>query len=49
MRQNFGKRPLIYPQPVLMIATYNEDNRGEYVYAAKLLMEQQGIQLVKKI
>ncbi len=30
------------------IATYNEDNRKEYVDAAKLLMEQQGIQLVKK-
>ena len=30
------------------IATYNEDNRKEYVDAAKLLMQQQGIQLVKK-
>ena len=30
------------------IATYNEDNRKEYVEAAKLLMKQQGIQLVKK-
>lgn len=30
------------------IATYAEDNRGEYVEAAKLLMKQQGIQLVKK-
>lgn len=30
------------------IATYAEDNRGEYVDAAKLLMKQQGIQLVKK-
>ncbi|MBR5369815.1 MAG: cysteine hydrolase [Bacilli bacterium] len=30
------------------IATYNENNRKEYVDAAKLLMEQQGIQLVKK-
>ena len=30
------------------IATYNEENRQEYVEAANLLMEQQGIQLVKK-
>ena len=25
MRQNFGRRPLIYPQPVLIVATYNDD------------------------
>ena len=31
------------------IATYAEDARQEYVEAAKLLMKQQGIQLVKKI
>ena len=30
------------------IATYNEANRGDYVNAAKLLMKQQSIQLVKK-
>ena len=30
------------------IATYAEDARQEYVFAAKLLMEHQGIQLVKK-
>lgn len=30
------------------IATFNEENRGEYVDAAKLLMKLQGIQLVKK-
>ena len=30
------------------IATYGEENRQDYVKAAKLLMEQQGIQLVKK-
>lgn len=30
------------------IATYGEANRQNYVEAAKLLMEQQGIQLVKK-
>ena len=30
------------------IATYGEDERKEYVDAAKLLMKQQGIQLVKK-
>lgn len=31
------------------IATYAENNRQEYVEAAKLLMKQQGIQLVKKM
>lgn len=31
------------------IATFNEENRQNYVDAAKLLMEQQGIQLVKKL
>ncbi len=31
------------------IATYDEENRQNYVNAAYLLMEQQGIQLVKKI
>ena len=31
------------------IATYAEDSRKEYVDAAKLLMKQQGIQLVKKM
>lgn len=30
------------------IATYNEETRGEYVKAAKLLMKQQGIKLVSK-
>lgn len=30
------------------IATYNEENRKEYVEAAKILMKQQGIELVKK-
>ena len=30
------------------IATYGEANRQNYVEAAKLLMEQQGIELVKK-
>lgn len=30
------------------VATYSEEERGEYVSAAKLLMKQQGIQLVKK-
>ena len=24
MRRNFGVKPWIYPQPVLIIATYNE-------------------------
>lgn len=34
MRQSFGKRPLIYPQPVLMIATYNDDGSVDVMNAA---------------
>ena len=34
MRQNFGKRPLIYPQPVLMVATYNDDGSINVMNAA---------------
>ena len=34
MRQNLGKRPLIYPQPVLMIATYDEDGTPDIMNAA---------------
>ena len=30
------------------IATYNEENRQEYVEASKLLLKQQGVELVKK-
>ena len=30
------------------IATFNQENRKEYVEASYLLMQQQGIQLVKK-
>ena len=25
MRKDFGAKPFLYPQPVLMIATYGED------------------------
>lgn len=34
MRQNFGKRPLIYPQPVLIIGTYNDDGTVDVMNAA---------------
>ena len=34
MRKSFGKRPLIYPQPVLMIATYNDDGSVDVMNAA---------------
>ncbi len=34
MRKQFGKRPLIYPQPVLIIATYNEDGTVNVMNAA---------------
>lgn len=34
MRKNFGAKPLMYPQPVLIIATYDEDGRGDAMNAA---------------
>ncbi len=34
MRKQFGKRPLIYPQPVLIIATYNDDGTVNVMNAA---------------
>lgn len=34
MRQNFGKKPWVYPQPVLMIATYDENGKPDIMNAA---------------
>ena len=34
MRVSFGKKPLIYPQPVLIIGTYNEDGSASAMNAA---------------
>ena len=34
MRKNFGKKPLIYPLPVLIIATYDVDNTPNAMNAA---------------
>ena len=34
MRKNFGAKPWSYPQPVLMIATYNEDGTPDIMNAA---------------
>ena len=34
MRANMGKKPLIYPQPVLIIGTYNEDGSENAMNAA---------------
>lgn len=34
MRKNFGVKPWIYPQPVLMIATYNQDGTPDLMNAA---------------
>ena len=34
MRQNFGVKTFIYPQPVLIIATYNEDGTPNAMNAA---------------
>ena len=34
MRKNFGAKPLTYPQPVLIIATYDEDGTPNAMNAA---------------
>lgn len=34
MRKNFGAKPILYPQPVLMIGTYNEDGTPDLMAAA---------------
>lgn len=34
MRKNFGAKPFMYPQPVLVIGTYNEDNTANAMNAA---------------
>lgn len=34
MRKNFGAKPLTYPQPVFIIATYNEDGTADVMNAA---------------
>ena len=34
MRKNLGKTPLIYPQPVLMVATYDENGNPDIMNAA---------------
>jgi len=34
MRKNFGPKPLCYPQPVLMIATYGQDGTPDVMNAA---------------
>lgn len=34
MRKNFGAKPILYPMPVLVIATYNEDGSANAMTAA---------------
>lgn len=34
MRKNFGAKPFMYPQPVLIIGTYNEDQTANAMNAA---------------
>ena len=34
MRKNFGKKPWLYPQPVLIIGSYNEDGSANAMNAA---------------
>lgn len=34
MRKNFGAKPILYPQPVFIIATYNEDGTADAMNAA---------------
>ena len=33
MRKNFGARPILYPQPVLIIATYDENGKPDAMNA----------------
>lgn len=34
MRKNFGAKPLLYPQPVMIIGTYNQDGTANAMNAA---------------
>ena len=34
MRKNFGAKPFLYPQPVFIIATYNDDGTADAMNAA---------------
>ena len=34
MRKDFGKKPWIYPQPVLLVATYDENGKPDVMTAA---------------
>ena len=34
MRRNFGAKPFLYPQPVFIIATYNDDGTADAMNAA---------------
>lgn len=34
MRKNFGAKPILYPQPVFIIATYGEDGTPDAMNAA---------------
>ena len=34
MRKNFGKKPWVYPMPVFIIGTYNEDGTANAMNAA---------------
>lgn len=34
MRRNFGVKPILYPQPVFIIATYNDDGTADAMNAA---------------
>lgn len=34
MRKNFGGNPFLYPMPVLIIGTYNEDGTANAMNAA---------------
>ena len=34
MRKNFGAKPWTYPQPVFIVATYNEDGTPDAMNAA---------------
>lgn len=37
MRKNFGAKPFLYPQPVMILGTYDENGKANAMNAAYLL------------
>lgn len=37
MRKNFGAKPFLYPQPVMILGTYDENGNANAMNAASIL------------